>query len=86
MPGPGEEVAVSRFVEFTRAEWARLRAATPLPDLLFCPTGGIDAETYLRYLDEPNVLCVGGSWMVPMDSVHRGDWTSILDIAREIAQ
>jgi type I pantothenate kinase len=31
MPGPGEEVAVSRFVEFTRAEWARLRAATPLP-------------------------------------------------------
>src|SRR5688572_24462882 len=31
MPGRGEEVAVSRFVEFSRAEWARLRAATPLP-------------------------------------------------------
>jgi type I pantothenate kinase len=25
------EVAISRFVEFSRAEWARLRAATPLP-------------------------------------------------------
>ena len=31
MSGPGEDVAVSRFVEFSRAEWARLRAATPLP-------------------------------------------------------
>jgi len=31
MPGRGEDVAVSRFVEFSRAEWARLRAATPLP-------------------------------------------------------
>ena len=31
MSGRGEEVAVSRFVEFSRAEWARLRAATPLP-------------------------------------------------------
>ena len=30
-PGPGEQVAVSRFIEFTRAEWARLRASTPLP-------------------------------------------------------
>jgi type I pantothenate kinase len=30
-PGPGDQVAVSRFVEFTRAEWARLRASTPLP-------------------------------------------------------
>src|SRR4026209_2417260 len=31
MPGRGEDVAVSRFVEFNRAEWARLRSATPLP-------------------------------------------------------
>jgi type I pantothenate kinase len=30
-PGPGDQVVVSRFVEFTRAEWARLRASTPLP-------------------------------------------------------
>src|SRR6187551_3479479 len=31
MPSRGEDVAVSRFIEFSRAEWARLRAATPLP-------------------------------------------------------
>ena len=31
MSGRGGDVAVSRFLEFSRAEWARLRAATPLP-------------------------------------------------------
>lgn len=36
----------------------------PLPDLKFCPTGGLDAESATKYLDLPNVTCVGGSWMI----------------------
>lgn len=36
----------------------------PLPDLMFCPTGGIDAILAEEYLKLPNVICVGGSWMV----------------------
>lgn len=34
-----------------------------LPDLKFCPTGGIDADLAEAYLKLPNVICVGGSWM-----------------------
>lgn len=36
----------------------------PLPDLMFCPTGGITADTAQGYLKLPNVICVGGSWMM----------------------
>ena len=36
----------------------------PLPDLMFCPTGGITAETAQDYLKLSNVVCVGGSWMM----------------------
>jgi len=35
----------------------------PLPDIKFCPTGGINAELAQNYLQQPNVTCVGGSWM-----------------------
>lgn len=36
----------------------------PLPDLMFCPTGGIDGTLAEDYLKLPNVICVGGSWMM----------------------
>ena len=39
--------------------------AAPLPDLRFCPTGGIDLKKAPDYLALPNVACVGGSWMLP---------------------
>jgi 2-dehydro-3-deoxyphosphogluconate aldolase/(4S)-4-hydroxy-2-oxoglutarate aldolase len=38
--------------------------AGPFPQLRLCPTGGIDAAKARRYLAEPNVACVGGSWML----------------------
>ena len=44
--------------------------AAPLPDLKFCPTGGIDAKNIAAYLACPNVLAVGGSWVAPKDA-HR---------------
>ncbi len=46
---------------------ARLLAsiAAPLPDIVFCPTGGIDLPKAPSYLALPNVICVGGSWMLP---------------------
>lgn len=44
---------------------ARVKAlAGPFPDLALCPTGGINEEDAALYLDQPNVLCVGGSWML----------------------
>jgi 2-dehydro-3-deoxyphosphogluconate aldolase/(4S)-4-hydroxy-2-oxoglutarate aldolase len=38
--------------------------ASPLPELKLCPTGGIDENRAGRYLAQPNVACVGGSWMI----------------------
>jgi 2-dehydro-3-deoxyphosphogluconate aldolase/(4S)-4-hydroxy-2-oxoglutarate aldolase len=61
-----------------------LRAlADPLPDLRFCPTGGIGAPTFRSYLELPNVLCVGGSWVAPAALVAGGDWNAITALARE---
>jgi len=51
--------------------------ASPLPQLKFCPTGGITLDNALRYLKLPNVVCVGGSWMVNRARIAEGDWASI---------
>lgn len=59
--------------------------ASPLPRLKFCPTGGIGPDEAPRYLALPNVICVGGSWVVPNDAVATGDWARIERLAREAA-
>ena len=66
---------------------ARLLAslAAPLPDLRFCPTGGIDLSRAPDYLRLPNVACVGGSWMLPKDALRRGDYIVVEGLAREAA-
>ncbi|WP_028536670.1 bifunctional 4-hydroxy-2-oxoglutarate aldolase/2-dehydro-3-deoxy-phosphogluconate aldolase [Paludibacterium yongneupense] len=55
----------------------------PLPDLRFCPTGGIDLAKAPDYLALKNVLCVGGSWLTPDDAVAAHDWARITTLARE---
>lgn len=57
----------------------------PIPDIEFCPTGGITAENARDYLALPNVLCVGGSWLTPADAVEAGDWGRIERLAAEAA-
>ncbi|WP_435792204.1 bifunctional 4-hydroxy-2-oxoglutarate aldolase/2-dehydro-3-deoxy-phosphogluconate aldolase [Actinacidiphila glaucinigra] len=65
---------------------AYLRAlAAPLPEIRFCPTGGIDAARAPAYLALPNVACVGGSWMVPQDALRDRDWDRVERLAREAA-
>ena len=49
----------------------------PFPQVLFCPTGGIDAESAPSYLALPNVACVGGSWLAPATVVAQKDWAEI---------
>ena len=60
--------------------------AAPLPDLRFCPTGGIDLGKAPDYLRLPNVACVGGSWMLPKDALARGDYAVVEGLAREAAR
>lgn len=59
--------------------------AGPCAGLRFCPTGGVDAASAPAYLALPNVVCVGGSWMVPGDAVKARDWARIGQLAREAA-
>lgn len=57
--------------------------AGPFPQVRFCPTGGIGLESAPRYLALPNVVCVGGSWMVPADVIARRDWAAVTALAAE---
>src|ERR1700754_2565724 len=57
----------------------------PFPEARFCPTGGVSLQTAGSYLEQPNVLCVGGSWLTPGDVVRARDWDRIEKLAREAA-
>lgn len=65
---------------------ALLRAVHgPLPELRFCPTGGIRADSAAGYLALPNVGCVGGSWLTPDDALRARDWARITALATAAA-
>jgi 2-dehydro-3-deoxyphosphogluconate aldolase/(4S)-4-hydroxy-2-oxoglutarate aldolase len=58
---------------------------SPIPQVSFCPTGGISLKIAPDYLGLKNILCVGGSWVAPKDAMARGDWAAITTLAREAA-
>jgi 2-dehydro-3-deoxyphosphogluconate aldolase/(4S)-4-hydroxy-2-oxoglutarate aldolase len=65
---------------------AALRAlAAPLPEIAFCPTGGVGPDNLADYLTCPNVVCVGGSWLAPPELLAAGDWAEIEARARRAA-
>lgn len=53
----------------------------PLPQVSFCPTGGLTIDSFTDFLALPNVACVGGTWLVPAAAVEAKDWQAITDIA-----
>jgi 2-dehydro-3-deoxyphosphogluconate aldolase/(4S)-4-hydroxy-2-oxoglutarate aldolase len=55
----------------------------PFPDILFCPTGGITAQSAPQFLALANVACCGGSWLTPADAVAARDWPRITALARD---
>ncbi|ETX16415.1 ketohydroxyglutarate aldolase [Roseivivax halodurans JCM 10272] len=59
---------------------------SPLPQVRFCPTGGVSLKNANDYLSLSNTLCVGGSWVAPKDKVASGDWDGISALAREASQ
>lgn len=60
--------------------------AGPLPQIVFCPTGGVTPQNAATYLSLPNTVCVGGSWVAPNDKVASGDWGGITALAAEAAK
>ena len=59
---------------------------SPLPNFLFCPTGGVSLETAPDYLALDNVPCVGGSWIAPASLIEKGDFAEITSRASKAAQ
>jgi len=57
--------------------------AGPIPQVTFCPTGGISPENYNAYLALSNVACVGGSWLVPADAVKTKNWSKVTELAKQ---
>jgi 2-dehydro-3-deoxyphosphogluconate aldolase/(4S)-4-hydroxy-2-oxoglutarate aldolase len=60
--------------------------ASPLPQVTFCPTGGVTPANARDYLALANVACVGGSWVTPADAIADGDWGRITTLAREASR
>lgn len=59
--------------------------SSPLAGTFFCPTGGISLSNALNYLQLPNVLCIGGSWIAPKELVNDGKWDEITALAAAAA-
>ena len=56
----------------------------PLPEIHFCPTGGIDANNFIDFLSLPNVICAGGSWVCPASAIRNHDWDRIRQLAQDV--
>ncbi len=97
LPGAGtlsEMVALMemgfREMKFFPAEAAGGRdylksVAGPISELRFCPTGGITPANAPDYLALPNVMCVGGSWVMPRAALANRDWAEITRLSTEAA-
>ncbi len=59
--------------------------AGPLSELKLCPTGGIGEDTAADYLSQPNVVCIGGSWMVPKGWLDAGEWDKVRESSAKAA-
>lgn len=93
LPGvaTGSEIMMAQEVGFTELKFfpamqaggpALLKAwSGPFFDVKFCPTGGVTLQNAPDFLALPNVVCVGGSWLVPADALQAGDWARITQLA-----
>ena len=59
---------------------------TGLAEAVFCPTGGLGPNNYRDYLALPNVVCLGGSWMVRRELIEAENWSEISSLARQAMQ
>lgn len=80
-----------KFLKFFPAEAAGGTAMLksiggPLPQVTFCPTGGITLETAPNYLTLKNVICVGGTWMLDKQLIENKDWQAIEALARQASE
>ncbi len=97
LPGvaTGSEIMMAQEDGFTELKFfpamqaggpAMLKAwSGPFFDVKFCPTGGVTLQNAPEFLALPNVVCVGGSWIVPTDAMVAGDWARITQLCLDTA-
>ena len=51
----------------------------------FMPTGGVNLSNVADYLAVPEIVCCGGTWIVPKDALAKGDWAVIEKLAADAA-
>ncbi|BDT67778.1 KHG/KDPG aldolase [Comamonadaceae bacterium OS-1] len=97
LPGvaTGSEIMMAQEDGFTELKFfpamqaggpAMLKAwSGPFFDVKFCPTGGVTLQNAPEFLALPNVVCVGGSWIVPTDAMIAGDWGRITQLCLDTA-
>ena len=95
LPGvaTGSEIMVAQDDGFTELKFfpamqaggpAMIKAwSGPFFDVRFCPTGGVSLQNASEFLALPNVVCVGGSWLVPADAMAKGDWAKLTQLAAD---
>ena len=95
LPGvaTGSEIMMAQEDGFTELKFfpamqaggpAMLKAwSGPFFDVKFCPTGGVTLDNAREFLALPNVVCVGGSWLVPAAALAQCDWDSVTRLARD---
>ena len=93
LPGvaTGSEIMMAQEDGFTELKFfpamqaggpALLKAwSGPFFDVKFCPTGGITLQNAADFLALPNVVCVGGAWLVPSEAMVKGEWDLITELA-----
>lgn len=98
LPGAASATEAMRLLErgytvqkFFPAEAAGGAAAlkaigAPIPQIRFCPTGGVNPKNAQDYLSLPNTVCAGGSWVCPKDLIDARDWSAIEKLARKASQ
>ena len=57
-----------------------------IPQVRFCPTGGVTLANAPAYLALSNTVCVGGSWVAPNEAIEAGDWSVITNLASEASR
>jgi 2-dehydro-3-deoxyphosphogluconate aldolase/(4S)-4-hydroxy-2-oxoglutarate aldolase len=55
----------------------------PFESMKFCPTGGVNLQNMNDFLSLKNVLCVGGSWIVPKSAMEQKNFKEITKLAKE---
>ena len=98
MPGAATPSEIMRLFEFgysvqkffpaeANGGQAALKAiAGPLPNVKFCPTGGIHLDNAKGYLELENTLCVGGSWVATQKLIENRDWRTIEILAKKASK